>query len=94
MFQLKEASAKLTVFCGICLLLSSCGQERPRLSVSPPADLLQHPAEPEMTEEALTSEEAYERQRDSKIEWGRNNADIIDRACRWLKQAGVSLTCN
>lgn len=47
-----------------------------------------------MTAEALTSEEAYERQRDAKIEWGRGNASIIDRACWWLQDAGVkSLTC-
>jgi hypothetical protein len=47
-----------------------------------------------MTEEALTSEEAYERQRDAKIEWGRENASIIDRACWWMQDAGVKgLTC-
>lgn len=46
-----------------------------------------------MTEEALRSEEAYERQRDAKIEWGRDNADIIDRACRWFRDAGVKIDC-
>lgn len=47
-----------------------------------------------MTAEALTSEEAYERQRDAKIEWGRDNAAIIDRACHWFKDAGVLITCS
>lgn len=47
-----------------------------------------------MTPEALTSEEAYERDRTAKIEWGRDNAGIIDRACRWLTNAGVKgLSC-
>ena len=46
-----------------------------------------------MTAEALTSEEAYERQRDAKIEWGRGNAAIIDRACWWMQDAGVTITC-
>lgn len=46
-----------------------------------------------MTEEALRSEEAYERQRDAKIEWGRSNAAIIDRACWWMQDAGVKINC-
>lgn len=43
-----------------------------------------------MSPESLTSEEAYEASRDAKIEWGRSNASIIDRACKWLKDAGVT----
>lgn len=43
-----------------------------------------------MTAEALSSEEAYERQRDAKIEWGRANAGVVDRACRWFRDAGVT----
>jgi hypothetical protein len=54
---------------------------------------LAHADEPEMTQEALTSEEAYERQRDAKIEWGRSNASALDRACWWLQDAGVTLSC-
>lgn len=46
-----------------------------------------------MTAEALDSEEVYERQRDAKIEWGRDNAAVIDRGCWWLKDAGVELDC-
>jgi hypothetical protein len=47
-----------------------------------------------MTDEALTSEDAYERQRDAKIEWGRGNASTLDRACWWFQDAGVkSLSC-
>jgi len=47
-----------------------------------------------MPPEALTSEEAYEQARDAKIEWGRENAGIIDRACRWFQRAGVTgLVC-
>jgi hypothetical protein len=46
-----------------------------------------------MTPDALTSEEAYERQRDAKIEWGREVAGTLDRACRWLKDAGVVISC-
>ena len=46
-----------------------------------------------MTAEALTSEEVYERQRDAKIEWGRDNAAIVDRACWWMLDAGVKLSC-
>jgi hypothetical protein len=46
-----------------------------------------------MTAAALTSEEVYERERDAKIEWGRDNAGIVDRACWWMQDAGVKLTC-
>lgn len=60
------------------------------MSLQPPADLLARADEPPMTAEAATSEEVYERQRDAKIEWGRDNAGIIDRACRWLLAAGVT----
>lgn len=42
-----------------------------------------------MTADSLASEEVYERERDAKIEWGRGNAAIIDRACAWLRDAGV-----
>lgn len=59
------------------------------VGLNPPADLLARPAEPAMPVEALTSEEAYERARDGKIEWGIANAGIIDRACWWLTDAGV-----
>ena len=75
-------------------LVSSCGDKpRPQVRLSPPADLLTRADEPEMTLESLTSEEAYERQRDAKIEWGRENAAIVDRACWWLVDAGVTITC-
>lgn len=47
-----------------------------------------------MTAESLNSEEAYERDRTAKIEWGRDNAGVLDRACRWFKAAGVTgLNC-
>jgi hypothetical protein len=46
-----------------------------------------------MTDEAMRSEEAYERQRDSKIEWGRGVSDQMNRACWWFKDAGVKLDC-
>src|SRR5690349_12299809 len=74
---------------------SSCADKtRPTVALNAPANLLTHPDEPAMPDAALVSEEAYERSRDAKIEWGRDNADIIDRACRWLRDAGVtSLTC-
>lgn len=77
-------------------VLTSCGKEKPRpsVSVTAPADLLSRADEPPMPAEALTSEEAYERARDAKVEWGRTNAGIIDRACTWLKSAGVKgLNC-
>jgi hypothetical protein len=48
-----------------------------------------------MTADALTSEKAYEDQRNAKIEWGRGNASVqFDRACWWFQDAGVkSLSC-
>lgn len=75
-------------------LVSSCN-DRPQSAghLSPPVSLLQHPDEPQMTAQALESEEVYERERDAKIEWGRDNASRLDRACWWLQDAGVSLTC-
>jgi hypothetical protein len=78
----------------VALPLTACQpKERPVLSISPPADLLTRTAEPVTPVEALSSEEAYERSRDAKIEWGRKNAGIIDRACKWLKDSGVKLNC-
>jgi hypothetical protein len=75
------------------LALACVQNPRPQVAISPPADLLTRTAEPSTPAEALTSEEAYERSRDAKIEWGRKNAGIIDRACKWLKDACVTLTC-
>ena len=76
------------------VLASSCaGNPEPQVGLNPPADILSRADEPQMTPEALTSEEVYERQRDGKIEWGRDNAGIIDRACWWFQDAGVPLTC-
>jgi hypothetical protein len=47
-----------------------------------------------MTADALTSEKAYEEQRNAKIEWGRDNASVLDRACWWFQDAGVKgLSC-
>jgi hypothetical protein len=46
-----------------------------------------------MTPQSLESEEVYERERDAKIEWGRSNAAMIDRACWWLQDAGVTISC-
>lgn len=85
---------RLLVLASACVLASSCGDKPgPKVGLNPPADLLARADEPAMTEEALTSEEAYERQRDAKIEWGRDNAALIDRACWWLQDAGVKLDC-
>lgn len=63
------------------------------MGLNPPADLLTRSDEPVTSPEALISEEAYERSRDAKIEWGRSNAGVIDRACRWFVEAGVKLDC-
>lgn len=63
------------------------------VGIHPPADLLLRQPEPSTPVEALTSEEAYERSRDANVEWGRHNAGIIDRACKWLTDAGVKLEC-
>ena len=76
------------------VLASSCaGNPAPQVGLNPPADILSRSEEPPMTADALSSEEVYERQRDAKIEWGRDNAGIIDRACWWLQDAGVTLSC-
>lgn len=82
----------LLVPASVLVSASSC-EERPRPTVglNPPAKLLQHDPEPPMPAEALASEEVYERSRDAKIEWGRKNAGIIDRACKWFKDAGVTV---
>lgn len=79
----------------LALPIAACQPKpRPTVNISPPANLLTHSDEPATPDAALTSEEAYERSRDAKIEWGRANADAIDRACRWFRDAGVtSLTC-
>jgi hypothetical protein len=85
---------KLLVIGSVAVLVSACEPKpRPVVGLNPPADLLSRQAEPVTPVEALTSEEAYERSRDAKIEWGRANAGIIDRACQWMKDAGVKLDC-
>ena len=85
---------RLLLIASVAVLASAC-EPKPRLqvSLSLPADLLARSDEPQFTADALTSEEAYERTRDAQIEWGRANAGVIDRACRWLKAAGVKLDC-
>jgi hypothetical protein len=76
------------------VLVSACEPKpRPQVGLNPPADLLARADEPTMPVEALTSEEAYERARDAKIEWGRSNAGVIDRACWWMQDAGVTIAC-
>ncbi len=76
-------------------LASSCaGKPPPQVSLRPPADLLERPDEPVMPAAALDDEEAYERARDAKIEWGREVAAILDAACRSLRTSGVeTLRC-
>ena len=81
---------RLLLLASALACVSSCAD---KALITPPADLLRHADEPPMTGDALTSEEAYERQRDAKIEWGRDNASIIDRACWWMQDAGVKLDC-
>lgn len=85
---------RLLALASVLSLASACNKnERPAVSLQVPADLLQREQEPPMTAEALTSERVYEEQRQAKLEWGRRNAGIIDRACLYLKEAGVNLTC-
>lgn len=84
---------KLLLLVSAAALVSSCGKPLPPVEVQPPANLLERRDEPAMPVEALTSEEAYEQARDAKIEWGRENAALIDRACWWLQDAGVKLDC-
>lgn len=75
-------------------LASSCGGNvRPTVQLSVPADLLQRRDRPPIPVEAVASEAAYEGWRDDVQEWGEENAGIIDRACAYLKDAGVTLTC-
>ena len=85
---------KLLLLASVLAPVSACKPKpRPQVALQAPADLLSRQAEPATPPEALTSEEAYERSRDAKIEWGRANAGIIDRACQYLKDAGVKLDC-
>lgn len=92
----KAFLTRLPLLASALVLVSSC-DAKPQSAghLSPPASLLQHGPEPQMSAASLESEETYERERDAKIEWGRENASVIDRACRWFKDAGVKgLVCN
>jgi hypothetical protein len=85
---------KLLLLGSVAALVSACEPKpRPQVALSLPADLLLREPEPVTPAEALTSEEAYERSRDAKIEWGRANAGVIDRACWWMQDAGVTINC-
>ena len=84
--RLATFPTRLLLLASALVSVSSCAD---KALITPPADLLSRADEPQMTADALTSEEAYERQRDAKIEWGRDNAGIIDRACWWMQDAGV-----
>jgi len=79
------------------VLVSSCGDKAripPPANLNPPANLLTHADEPAITAEAATSEAAYERWREDHSDWGTDNAGIIDRACWWFQDAGITtLTC-
>lgn len=70
--------------------MSSCAG---RATLHPPADLLQHPPRPVITADALISEQAFESWRDDVDDWGQANAATIDRACWWLRDAGVAIAC-
>jgi len=85
---------KLLLLGSALLCASSCADKQPAADLQVPADLLVRKAEPVMTAEALVSEKLYEEQREAKIEWGRANAGIIDRACAYLKSSGVNLECS
>lgn len=75
------------------VLASSCAANQARPGLNPPADLLRHPPRPAIGTDALTSEQAYEHWRDDVDDWGKGNAAIIDRACWWFQDAGVTLAC-
>jgi hypothetical protein len=46
-----------------------------------------------MPAEALNSEAAYERWREDVNDWGDTTAGVVDRACWWLRDNGVELSC-
>ena len=77
-------------------LATSCGHkdERPKSApLTPPVDLLVREDRPVLTSEALVSEDAYEDWLSDIDDWGKANAGIIDRACRWFRDAEVNLIC-
>lgn len=94
---MRRALFRISALALVSVLLPawSCGERLNSAgSLNPPADLLSHAGEPEMTAAALNSEQAYEDQRNAKIEWGRGNASALDRACWWFQDAGVhGLSC-
>ena len=92
--QLPTSPIRACLLASALFCVSSCNNKpKPVVGLQVPADLLQREQEPPMTADALTSEKVYEEQRQAKITWGRRNAAIIDRACAYLKDAGVTLTC-
>lgn len=88
---------RLLLLASTLALVLSCGDRAripPPANLNPPANLLTHRDSPPIPAEAATSEKAYESWRDDKDDWGEENAGIIDRACWWLFDAGVTaLTC-
>lgn len=88
---------RLLLLASTLALVSSCGgadRLPPPANLNPPADLLARPDKPEMPVEAATSEDAYEDWREDVNDWGEAEAGIIDRACWWFRDAGVTaLTC-
>lgn len=73
---------------------TSCADRMPPPApLTPPADLLSHPDRPALTMDAADSEAAWENWRGDVDDWGQGNADIIDRACRWFRDAGIALSC-
>jgi hypothetical protein len=80
----------------VLALASSCGgagRTPPPANLEPPPTLLARADKPVMPAEAVTSEQAYEAWREDVNDWGEENAGIVDRACWWLKDAGVKLDC-
>lgn len=69
---------------------SSCNSKiGPPVDLRVPADTFDRPDRPQMTAEALDSEEAGEKVQDARDAWGKAVARQLDAACRMLVASGV-----
>lgn len=70
--------------------MSSCASKiGPPVDLRVAADTFDRPDWPQMTAEALDSEEAGEKVKDARDAWGKALARQMDAACRALRASGV-----
>ena len=75
----------------LLVLASSCASREPRLTAYPPSADLKVEAKPELSVEAVASDNALALHDDEVEVWGERGWEAVARICRWSVTNGASL---